>query len=130
MSRNDDLPDALFPLNIGDRGLEVVGYDLLDLGDLQAPALLDQLQVSQSRPGQADVDVLLLDRGLGLNLDQGPLQFPDVGIDLGSNVVQGGFIDFQALGFSLLAQDGDPRLQVRRRDLDLQASGKAGNQAL
>lgn len=50
--------------------------------------------------------------GEGLNLIESALEFPNVGIDLARNVIQGVIADLDMILFDLAAQDGNPRLEV------------------
>ena len=50
--------------------------------------------------------------GKGLDLVEGALEFPNVGIDLTRNVIQGVVADLDMIILDLAAQDGNPRFKI------------------
>jgi hypothetical protein len=78
--------------------------------------------------GQLEVDRLAVEAGEGRHPDEGAFQFPDVGGDAARDVLEHLRRRVEPLLDRLLAQDRDPRLQLRRLDVGEQAPFEAAAQ--
>src|SRR5690606_25341623 len=107
------------------RDLVELRHNPLDVLDLQANLVIVH-HVTQDLLGELQIDLAAIQLGVGRQFQQCSLELTNVRSDaLGNELRDQGMQRYRMLR-SLVLQDGDPRLQVRRLDVGAQAPAESG----